>query len=71
MWGTFLFPPRRKKIRLLNGVIGIENIRAPEKKDKRKKWVRTSTDVISGDSTEMADRDISLKVKKTYETILV
>lgn len=39
--------------------------------DKRKKLVRTSTDVISGDSTEMADRDISFKVQKAYETILV
>lgn len=49
---------------LLNGVTGIETILSPEKKDKRKKWVRMSSDAISGDSNEMADRDISFNWKK-------
>lgn len=53
-----------------NAVTCIETIPSPgnlkkknNKKDERKKWVRMLTDAISGDSNEMADRDISFKVK--------
>lgn len=63
--GLAFFLQEGKKLRLLNRVTGIGNIPAPEKKGKRKKWVRTSTDVISGESTEMADGDISFKGKKS------